>query len=254
MPEGDTIRRAARALGALVGERLSVVAVHPRAQATGVADRLDGRELRAVEAHGKNLFLVFDGGLVLRSHLGMTGNWRVLPAGAAVVGSPWLVLEGRHEKAVLRGGSRLELSRRGVVGLGPDILGDPLDARGIVASLRRAEAHVAIGEALLDQRLVAGIGNIWRCEALWAATTSPWLPAAAVGDRELMRVVEEAARLMRLSVDGRRPPHQVYRRAGRPCPRCGTSVESRRQGEQARTTYWCPRCQPLERGDGGDVA
>jgi len=100
-----------------------------------------------------------------------------------------------------------------------------------------------IGDALLDQRLVAGIGNLWRVEALWEARVSPWRRLADVTEDELRTVLEFAHRLMRTALEGRRPPRQVYRRVGRPCPRCGGTVRSAPQGEHARTAYWCPDCQ-----------
>ncbi len=242
MPEGDTLHRAARALAALAGEQVEVEALHPRARATGVAPRLDGRRLERVSAHGKNLLLEFEGSLVLRSHLGMRGSWRVQPLSTAVRGLPWLVLRGARAQGVLRGGSRLELSARRSLPLGPDILALPLDVEGIVSSLR-VEAGREIGEALLDQRLVAGIGNIWRCEALWQACVSPWEEIVALTDSELRIVVDQAARLMHESLAGGSPRRAVYRRAGRPCRRCGAPIASRPQGEAARTAYWCTGCQ-----------
>src|SRR5262245_4936520 len=159
MPVGDALHRAARALQALVGEPLSVKAFHPRARATGVAERLDGKRLEAVEAHGKNLLLRFEGGRVLRSHLRMNGSWRVVPVSVEVLGLPWLVLRGRERQAVLRGGSVLELTDRATRHLGPDILAEPPDFPVMVARLRATEQSRRLGEALLDQRLVAGIGN-----------------------------------------------------------------------------------------------
>lgn len=249
MPEGDTVHRAARALAALAGERVVVEAVHPRARATGVAPRLDGRRLERVSAHGKNLLLEFEGPLVLRSHLGMHGSWRLQPMSAPIQGSPWLVLRGAHEQAVLRGGSRLELSAQRSLPLGPDILALPLALNRIVANLR-SERNRAIGDALLDQRLVAGIGNIWRSETLWRSGVSPWAAAGDVTDGELRSIVEEAARLMHASLEGQRPDRGVYRRGGHPCRRCGTPIEARAQGDGARTAYWCPGCQRGKEQDG----
>src|SRR5579871_213959 len=124
MPEGDALHRAAVRLQPLVGRRVVVAAFHPRARATGVAERIDGRILESVEARGKNLLLRFEGGYVLRSHLQMSGSWRLLPAGAEVRGSPWLVLQGGAWQAVLRGGAVLELTDRAIRGLGPDILAE----------------------------------------------------------------------------------------------------------------------------------
>jgi endonuclease VIII len=247
MPEGDALHRAARALQPLVGEPLAVEAIHPRARATGVAPHLDGRQLEAVQAQGKNLLLHFEGGLVLRSHLRMNGSWRVLPASAETPGLPWLVLRGRERQAVLRGGAVLELTDRATRALGPDILAEPPDFAAMLSRLRRADRRRELGEALLDQRLVAGIGNVWRAEALWEARLSPWLRLDGVSDEELLAVLGVAARLMQRSLAGGRPQRRVHRRAGRPCPRCGTAILSRGQGEDNRIAYWCPACQ---RGEG----
>ena len=250
MPEGDTVHRAADRLRVLVGQRLAVEAVHPRARATGVAERVDGQLLEAVEARGKNLLLRFEGGRTLRSHLGMSGSWRTMAADAPVRGLPWLVLTGSRAKAVLRGGAALETSEGRVASLGPDILAPELDRAAIVRSLRRSGPRRRIGDALLDQRLVAGIGNIWRSEALWHARVSPWLAVADVDEADLGAVVGHAARLMAESRDGTRVPRAVYRRAGRPCRRCGAPVRSAQIGDAARTVYWCPTCQRGKDGGG----
>ena len=247
MPEGDSLRRAARKLQVLVGERVAVETPHPRAAAQLAAERLDGRRLENVEAVGKNLFLSFEGGLVLRSHLRMSGRWQVVERGGPRRGRPWLVLSGAEREAVLWNGPVLELSdapgrRRGR--LGPDILDDPPDLDAMVANLRREHGARELGDALLDQRLVAGIGNLWKAEALWHARLSPWLRLEAVDDEELERALGEAARLMRASLEDGRQSRFVYRKAGRPCPRCGTAIRSRGQGDDNRTAYWCHSCQP----------
>ena len=242
MPEGDSLHRAASRLQALVGERVEVEAPHPRAAAARVAERLDGRRLEAVEAHGKNLLLHFDGGLVLRSHLRMSGRWSVVRRGAARSGRPWLVLRGREREAVLWNGPVLELHARSLRRLGPDILAEPPDYPRMLANLRRHPA-TAVGEALLDQRLVAGIGNVWKAESLWRARVSPWRPLGELSDEQLLTTLAEAARLMRASVGKGRGQRSIYRRAGRPCPRCGTPIRSRGQGDDNRTAYWCPSCQ-----------
>jgi endonuclease-8 len=243
MPEGDSLHRAARKLQALVGERVAVETPHPRAAAERVAERLDGRRLLGVEAVGKNLLLRFEGGLVLRSHLRMSGRWQVRARGEAVRGTPWLVLAGREREAVLWNGPVLELTARGTRRLGPDILADPPDLAAMVGNLRREHEARELGDALLDQRLLAGIGNLWKAESLWRARVSPWLPLGDATDDELERVLGEAARLMRASVEGRREERAVYRKAGRPCPRCRESIRSRGQGDDNRTAYWCPGCQ-----------
>jgi endonuclease VIII len=243
MPEGDTVHRAAERLRGLVGQRLSVKAVHPRARATEVAPRLDGRLLEAVEAHGKNLLLRFEGGRVLCSHLGMSGRWRTMAADVPVRGAPWLVLTGETTKAVLRGGAVLELSARRVSGLGPDILAPELDQETIVSNLRRVDPRRTIGEALLDQRVVAGIGNIWRSESLWQARVSPWSRLSDLVDDDLLAIVGQAAALMTAARDGNPLRREVYRRTGRPCRRCGAVIKSGKRGESARTVYWCHSCQ-----------
>jgi endonuclease-8 len=243
MPEGDSLHRAAIRLQALVGETLEVETPHPRAAAERIAERLDGRRLEHVEAVGKNVLLRFEGGVVLRSHLRMSGRWRVQPRGTPRSGRPWLVLRGATEEAVLWNGPVLELHTRGLARLGPDILAEEPDLDAMLVNMRRLPQPTAVGEALLDQRVVAGIGNMWKAESLWRAGLSPWLPLAEAGDGELLAVLAEAARAMRVSVDSGREPRHVYGRAGRPCIRCGSRIRSRGQGEDNRTAYWCPGCQ-----------
>src|SRR3954451_3776419 len=249
MPEGDSLHRAARRLQALVGERVMVETPHPRAASVLSAERLDGRRLEAVEAVGKNLLLSFEGGLVLRSHLRMTGRWQVVERGTARRGRPWLVLAGEAGEALLWNGPVLELSKRGTRRLGPASLAEPPDLDTMVANLRR-QGRRELGDALLDQKLVAGIGNIWKAESLWQARLSPWLPVEEATDEELERVLREAARLMRASVERWSDGRAVYKRAGRPCRRCGEPIRSRGQGDGNRTAYWCPTCQRGEDGPG----
>ncbi len=245
MPEGDTLHRAAARLQPLVGQHLEVEAIHPRARAENVAVQLDGRRLESVHAVGKNLVLRFEGGVVLRSHLRMTGRWALRPRGAQSRGRPWLILRGTELEGVLWGGPVLELHTRALAGLGPDILASPPDFDAILARFRRADPTRTIGESLIDQSLLAGIGNMWMAETLWQAQLSPWLRLAEVGEDDRRRVLELAAREMRKALDmGREPRRQVYGQAGRPCPRCRTPIRSRGQGDANRTAYWCPACQP----------
>jgi endonuclease VIII len=245
MPEGDSLHRAARRLQVLAGQHVEVETPHPRASGKQLAERLDGLLLESVEAVGKNLLLSFEGGLVLRSHLRMTGRWRVEPRGSKRVGLPWLVLRGVEHEAVLWNGPVLELGRGSEIRarLGPDILTAPPDLDAIRARFRAAPQEREVGDALLDQRLVSGIGNLWKAEALWDARVSPWRTLADVTDEELDAVFESAHTKMRARVEGARPLRHVYRRAGRPCPRCGEPIRSYGQGDDARTAYWCPRCQ-----------
>ncbi|HTS73356.1 MAG TPA: DNA-formamidopyrimidine glycosylase family protein [Gaiellaceae bacterium] len=243
MPEGDSLHRAARALQVFVGERVAVETPHPQAASKQLAGPLDGRRLETAQAVGKNLLLGFEGGLVLRSHLRMRGRWQVRPRGSPHRGRPWLVLSSPTHEALLWNGPVLELTRGALLQLGPDILADPPDLAAMVANLRRVDRERELGDALLDQRLVAGIGNVWRAEALWHARVSPWCRLGDVSDEELEHVLAEAARLMRGALDDGRPERAVYRRAGRPCLHCGTPIRSRGQGDDNRTAYWCPVCQ-----------
>ncbi len=232
-------------LQVLAGQRVEVETPHPRAATKGLAERLDGRLLESVEAVGKNVLLRFEGGLVLRSHLRMSGRWRVERRGARRSGRPWLVLRGDEHEAVLWNGPVLELARdaRRIAQLGPDILSRPPDFDAMLARLRTEPQSRAVGDALLDQRLVAGIGNMWKAETLWQSRVSPWRALADVSDDDLLESLAAANRLMRGRLDGARPLHHVYRRVGRACRRCGAVIRSYPQGEAARMAYWCPGCQ-----------
>jgi endonuclease-8 len=245
MPEGDSLHRAAARLQPLVGLRLTATSPHPRGLVTGVARAVDGLRLESVEAVGKNLLLRFEGGVTVRSHLRMNGRWRVGPAGSTRAGRPWLLLRGDAIEATQWNGPVLTLDLGPVRRLGPDLLADASDPGTLVPRLRRGDSSRPLGEVLQDQRLVAGVGNMWMSEALWAVRLSPWLRLAEVSDEELFDALQWARSTMRASVAGARPARAVYRRAGRPCRRCGTPIESRGQGDDNRTAYWCPECQPL---------
>ena len=246
MPEGDALHRAAQRLQVLVGQQLEVETPHPRAAVKQLAPRLDGRRLENVQAIGKNLLLRFEGGLVLRSHLRMKGRWRVFRRDTPIFGQPWLVLRGDEYVGAMFNGAVLELDRGIAQRLGPDILAEPPDYDTMLARLRREDRQRRIGEALLDQRLVAGIGNLWKAESLWRARVSPWRRLAEVSDEELSTTLEEAHRLMNGRLEGVRGHAQVYRRKGRPCPFCGAGIRSWPQGDDARMAYWCPECQKGE--------
>ena len=244
MPEGDSIHRAALRLQGLVGERVQVETPHPRAAALNLAPRLDGKRLERVEAVGKNLLLHFEGGVTLRSHLRMKGRWRVRPRGEVMRGAPWLILRSAELEASQWNGPVLELRGDVVRRLGPDILERPPDLEGMIAGLRRA-AELPLAEALQRQQLVAGIGNMWAAEALWERRLSPWLAVRSLSDEELASILDAAHRMMSAALVSARPPRRVYRRAGRPCRRCGTPIRSQGQGEANRRAYWCPTCQAI---------
>ena len=264
MAEGDTVLRAARRIEqALGGAEVAVSSPNPRGRIAGI-ERLSGKRLESVEAHGKNLLLRF-GDLVLHSHLGMNGAWHVYRRGAPwrkPAGSAWVVLRGEESEAAQFGGPTLRVLRAGALrldpqlaGLGPDILAEEFDLAEAVRSLRgegvrsssdylRQSANpIELGEALLDQRRIAGIGNIFKSEACFAARLDPWRQLGDLSDEELERVLLAARRQMQAAVAEGRHERAVYRRAGRPCPVCGTPIASRGQGDANRTTYWCRRCQ-----------
>lgn len=228
----------------LVGQELEVETPHPRAQAEGVADQLDGRVLESVDAVGKNLVLRFEGGVVLRSHLRMSGRWSVRPRGEPGVGRPWLILRSTQLEAVLWNGPVLELHARALARLGPDILGSPPAIGAMLARMDAADQGRRLGEVLQDQGVVAGIGNMWMAEALWDAKLSPWSLLSDVSENDRRLALETAARLMRAAVDDGRARHKrAHNQAGRPCARCGTPIRAAGQGDENRTAYWCPACQ-----------
>ncbi|HEY7732349.1 MAG TPA: DNA-formamidopyrimidine glycosylase family protein [Gaiellaceae bacterium] len=244
MPEGDSLRRTAARLQVLVGERVEAEAPHPRAAATGVAAAVDGKVLESVEAVGKNLLLRFEGGVTVRSHLRLSGRWRVEPRGTGRAGRPWLVLRGGAWEAVQWNGPLLSLAGEAAVRrLGPDVLADAVDVGELAGRVRAAGPERPLGEVLLDQRVLAGIGNLWMAESLHRACVSPFLTVGDTTAAELTLALETARGLMRASIAGRRPGRAVYRRSGRPCPRCGRTVSGCGLGDANRTAYWCPGCQ-----------
>lgn len=243
MPEGDSLHRIALRLRPLVGQRVEASSPNPRGLATGVAAVVDGRALVGVEAIGKHLLLRFEGGVVLRSHLRMSGRWRVLPAGQEPQGAPWLVLRTARGVAAQWGGPVLAVGRGAPRGLGPDLLTSALEPEQLARRLLVGAPETPLAAALQDQSLVAGIGNLWAAEALWQARLPPQLPVRRVSEGELESLVRWTRDAMGAAVRGRRPARAAYRRAGRPCPRCGAVIRSGGVGDDNRTAYWCPVCQ-----------
>lgn len=252
MAEGDTILRAKNRLAdALVGQSIAVSAPNPRGRAAGI-ERLDGLTLEGIDTHGKHLVFRF-GDLALHSHLGMSGGWHVYPHRARwrrPRSSAWAVLSGDRADAVQFGGPTLRVLRASrlpldpqLARLGPDILAPDLDLDAVLAAFRATDQSRTLGDALLDQRLTAGIGNIFKSEACFAAKIDPWHPLADVTDPDL-RLVLEAARTQMLSAVqlGDRHRFRVYKHRG-PCSRCRGTVHHRGQGDANRTTWWCERCQ-----------
>jgi len=257
MPEGDTIHRAAARIRAAFEGRApeQILAPQPRHRHDRWPERLAGRTLDAVDARGKHLFLRFEGGLTMHSHLRMTGRWSVRresPERRRSLHRAWLVLSGGGWEAVQYGGPVLELMSDArartdprLAGLGPDVISEQFDERVFLQRLREDDPTRPIGDALLDQHTIAGIGNMWKAEACWAARLDPWRETAAVPDSQVLAAVafarEEMTRSAREGNHAR--PHAVYRQEDRPCPRCGTKIRVRGQWENNRVTYWCPVCQ-----------
>ncbi len=274
MPEGDTIFRTARTLHrALAGQPVlrftSVLAAPARVD----ADRpVQGRTVERVEARGKHVLIWFSGGLLLRTHMRMHGEWHIYRPGER-----WqrrrddmrLVIETPSIHAVAFAvpvaelGPADQMLRAGpLAALGPDLLAPEADTTGAVARLA-TRGGLAIADALLDQSALAGIGNVYKSEVLFAAGIDPATDVAALDGAALTRIVDLARRLLRANVaegrvdgglsaagarrtTGRLDPHArlwVYGRGGRPCRRCGTPIRRMTQGPHARSTYWCPRCQ-----------
>jgi endonuclease-8 len=150
---------------------------------------------------------------------------------------------GEAHEGVLWNGPVIELHTRAVERLGPDILEQPPRVDAMLARLRASDDSRWLGEALLDQSVVAGIGNMWLAESLWEARLSPWRRVRDVSEDERRAALETAGLMMREALDGRRSGHRVYRRSGLPCPRCRTRIRSWGQGDANRMTYWCSACQ-----------
>jgi endonuclease-8 len=257
--EGDSVLRLARRLDErLAGSKVSVRTPGQRRPDGISAAELDGRVLERAESRGKHLLLHFEGGVALHAHMGMRGSWQLYEDGERwrrPARDAWIALTGNGAEAVNFGGSKLRIVREAQLGrdprlarLGPDLLADDFDPAVAAARIRSAGADLRIGDALLGQRLVAGIGNIFRSEGSFEAGLDPRTPVSEVTDDQLVGVLQATRELMLEAVETGRQPNRVYRRAGMPCERCGTRILSQAQGETARTTYWCPSCQGPARG------
>lgn len=267
MPEGDTVYRAATVLRrALVGGTVS--GFHsdvPQVVRAAARASVIGRAVSAVETKGKHLFIRFGDApddLVLRSHLGMQGSWHIYRPG-----EPWqrperqarVVIESERYVAPCFNAPTVELrtarelaADAQLAALGPDAMSDGFDVDDAVRRLR-ARSDRAIGVALLDQRALAGVGNVFKSELLFLRRISPFQQVAELDDIQLRGLADEAHRQLvanrgggtRVTRPGA-PRHQtlwIYGRAGKPCRICGTTVRLQRQGDAGRTTYYCPTCQ-----------
>ena len=281
MPEGDTIHRTARTLHRALASRVVTrfESVYPRLTRVDADAPLCGRTIERVEARGKHVLMWFSGRrpLILRTHMRMQGSWHIYRPGER-----WQ--RPRHEMRIvietdaihaiafnvpvaeLAAASEIERGHA-LSTLGPDVLSDTFDAND--AARRMSErADMSIADALLDQSAIAGIGNIYKCEALFAAHVHPFAPVGSLAPETISRVLAAAVKMMRANVaesaagamtarrtTGRADPRArfwVYGRRGQPCRRCGTPI-ARDARSDARVTYWCSRCQraTLESNDPG---
>ena len=269
MPEGDTLARTAAGLRPhLVGRTVTAA----RAAGPGPlpqVGRLIGCRIEAVESRGKHLLIRLDSGLELRTHLGMHGSWHRYrpgerwrrPAGRArlILEVPGAVAVCFDAPVVELFETRAESIHPVLARLGPDLLDPDFDEAEALRRLRApGRATTAIAEALLDQRALSGIGNVYKSEILFLESVDPFAPVGALDDATLLGLVTAARQLLRANAAASRGPERVttgrhrrsvgplwvYGRAGRPCRRCGTLLAARRHGALPRTTTWCPTCQP----------
>lgn len=255
MPEGDTIHDHARKIGPLLtGQVLT------RVTTQGIERSLDGRTITGVFPHGKHLMVDLDDGTRIRTHLGMPGRIRAYAPREAdallartspgramlVLATPVVTVIWWRARTVEILGRRAPNRDAALAQLGPDILAadfDPVDA----ATRAAGHADRIAADVLLDQRVVAGIGNIYKNETLAACRVAPTTPIAGLAPAELLSLYATAHRLMTL----RDRTRHVYGRTGEPCERCGAPIRRAEIGEPARTTWWCPACQVAPGGEGG---
>jgi len=265
VPEGDTIFQTAAALRPLlVGKQ--ILAASARAPGPQI-QRVVGAHVTAVEPIGKHMLIRFDNGLTLHTHMRMAGTWHRYAPGERWRMPTWkarVVLEVPEHVVVCFNAPVAELMQDravdlhpSLVSLGPDLLAADFDAADAFGRLR-ARASAEIAEALADQRVMAGVGNVYKGEVLFIESVNPWTPVSALSDDKLQSLIATSRTLL-LENAAAKGPHRVttqgdpaargkslwvYGRANTPCARCGTPIRTRRQGELNRPTYWCPQCQP----------
>ena len=264
MPEGDTIFRTARTLNlALAGKTVErFETVLPHLARVDHDTPLTGRVVESVESTGKWLAIHFSGDLILLTHMLMSGSWHIYRPGEDWRRSRY------HMRAVIATAGMLAVAfdvpiaefhtprtlAERLSRLGPDVLAPEFDAVAAVAGLL-SRPDLEIAAALLNQSLLAGIGNVYKSETCFASGVNPFRKVSSLDRRELEETVAAARKLMRANTAGgfRRTtrsldPHArlwVYGRAGEPCRRCGAAIESRKHNVDARISFWCPQCQPM---------
>jgi endonuclease-8 len=261
VPEGDTIFKTAAALRPLLLGR-TVLAARARQPGPQI-ERVIGAQVTSIEPLGKHMLIRFSNGLALHTHLRMNGAWHRYAPGERWRKPAWqarVVLEVPEHVVVCFNAPVAELMadravplHPGLQSLGPDLLSESFDSASAFEGLR-ARPSAEIAEALLDQRAVAGIGNVFKSEILFIENVNPWTPVSSLSDSQLHGILATAERLLKSNVRPGAParittrqtgsPVWVYSRAARPCLRCRTPIQSRHQGPLNRWTYWCPTCQP----------
>ncbi|HEX4385964.1 MAG TPA: DNA-formamidopyrimidine glycosylase family protein [Myxococcales bacterium] len=254
MPEGDTIFRAATVLRkALLGARVTKLTSEALSGPAPLGERIE-----AVEARGKNLVLRFEGGRALRTHMMMSGSWHIYREGEKWQRPAWqarLVLHADNGfVAVCFNAPVIEWLRAGeepLARLGPDATTDAFDAEAAFARLS-ARADTSIGEALMDQSALAGVGNVIKSEALFRCRANPFAQVGQLPEELLRKLIDDShALLVRNRAGGPRTTREslsgsrlwVYGRSGKPCLVCGHAIRMRRQGAAGRSTYFCAVCQ-----------
>jgi len=240
VPEGDTIHRAANTLNIALAGRGVTRFETALAQLAGVS--VEGRTVERVIAVGKHLIIEFSGDLHLHTHMRMHGEWHIYRPGErwqrrrdamriVIETDAWVAVAFNVPVAEFR---KQDLHRI----LGPDLVGETFDADEAMRRIREREDS-EIANALLNQRVVAGIGNEYKSEVLFASGVNPFALVRDLSDDEIATILRNARKLMRASVR----PQYVYGRGGKPCRKCGTPIAYAKQGPDVRGTYWCPRCQ-----------
>jgi endonuclease VIII len=259
VPEGDTIHRTAAALrSALIGKATTAFQA-PRLEGIMPAP---GSVIERVESRGKHLEIGWDDGCVLHTHMRMSGSWHLYRPGEHWRKSSKqmrVVIEVPGWQAVCFSAPVVETYRAGALtrhpvagSLGPDLCKEDADLAECVARMARyCDRELTVAEALLDQRVACGVGNVYKSEVLWAGELDPFTPVGALDNEQRRKIIEIAATMLRANLDtpmrvtssGSPEGLAVYGRFGKPCLRCSTPIEVRKHGEQARVTYWCPTCQ-----------
>lgn len=279
MPEGDTIYRAARALQRAIEGKVVTGFETGLAKLARAEDEatLIGRVVEKVESRGKWLLIYFSGDLILVTHMLMSGSWHLYRTGerwrmgrnrmrVVIRTADWEAVAFNVPIAEFHTARSLERHSQ-IPKLGPDILAEEFTVEDGVSKLREYGAQnpdAEIAVVLLNQRVLAGLGNVYKSEVAFAAGVNPFRAMRTITQREMETMVDFAQRYMKANVadgkgdgivtytGGRRTTHAmhreerlwVYRRQGQECRRCGATVMMRKQGVQARSTYWCPECQP----------